>query len=215
MVASRFYCFPPNPSGESGGSVGIYVTQHSNYGNGLILSRSRFVIWGHPRPHTARSRGKNALRRAIFMWLLRIFYFARLAPMTCLRPCHPKTVVSPLGAFSCVLLSSSVLVRLFLACPFLFVASSVWRCRVVAVRGCCVRRLVRSLARWCGAVLSRVLALLPLRRLPRRWSVSRCVCVLVGVLSLVSSGSFLFLLCADLLLLAVRPPFFCAIATTC
>ena len=203
-----FIDFPLRPSGELNssafgrppGSVGIYVTQHSNYGNGLILSRSRSVIWGYPRPHTARSRGKNALRRAIFMWLLRIFYFARLAPMTCLRPCHPKTVVSPFGGFfSCVFLSLFVLVLLFLACLFPSVAWLVWLCLVVAVPGCCVRRCVPFLGRLSGAVSLLVLVLLLLPSLSRVWLVAWCGFVLAGVLSLVSSGSFLCLCFASCL----------------
>ena len=87
------------------------------------------------------------------------FLFASLAPMTRLRPCHPKTVVSPLGVFSsCVFPSLFVLVRLFVAFLFPSVVSLVWRCLVAAVPGCCVLLRVLFLGRLSGAVFLPVLA---------------------------------------------------------
>ncbi|MDJ0902211.1 MAG: hypothetical protein QNJ55_25755 [Xenococcus sp. MO_188.B8] len=83
----------------------------------------------------------------------------------------------------------------------------VWRCLVVAVPGCCVRRLVRSLARLSGAVLLPVVVLLPLPSLSLVWSVLWFGFVLAFALSLALSGLSRCPSCADLLLLGVRPLF--------
>ena len=97
------------------------------------------------------------------------------APMTCLRPCHPKTVVSPLGVFfSCVFPSLFVLVRLFVAFLFPSVVWLVWRCLVVVVLGCCVLLCGLFLALSSGAVLLPVLVLLPLPSLSRVWLAAWC-----------------------------------------
>ncbi len=128
---------------------------------------------GHPTPHNAR-QGLHKLRRAIFIWLLRISKFARLA--LCLRyaPAFESALFLSFGGFcSClflflfVVLSLSVLV--LLACPFLSVALSVWRWLVAAVPGLCVLLLVRSLARWCVLCSCLVLLLLSLPCLVLVW----------------------------------------------
>ena len=129
--------------------------------------------------------------------------------MTRLRPCHPKTVVSPLGVFSsCVFPSLFVLVRLFVAFLFPSVVSLVWLCLVAAVPGCCVLRLVLFLGRLSGAGSRPVVVLLLLPSLSRVWSVAWCGFALAGVLSLVSSGLSLCLWCADLLRWGFVPLFF-------
>ena len=147
------------------------------------------------------------------MWLLRIFYFARLAPMTCLRPCHPKTVVSPLGVFSRAF---------FFLCPFCFfcfsrVRSFPSRCRFGSVSWLLfvVVAFVVSFVLWLGGVVRFCLAF------------SRCClcvgCLVVGRFRGVCASWLVFgfwfclvCLCACCALsrssLGVRPPFFCAIA---
>ena len=115
-------------------------------------------------------------------------------------------------SFSCVFLFLFVLGRLFVVCLFLFVVLWVWRCRVVVVRGCCVRLLVRSLVRWCGAVLLLVVVLRLLLLLSRVWSVLWCVFVLAGVRLAGLFGLSLCLLCADSFLSGALSPFFRAIA---
>ena len=147
----------------------------------------RFVIWGHPKPHNGATR-VTSLRRAIFIWLLRIYYFAPLALVPPTPPLLRCRCFSFWGFFSCVLLFLFVLVLLFVACLFPSVAWLGWRWLVVAAPGCCVRLLVPFLARWCGVVLPLVVVLLPLPWLPRGWLVLRCVCVLGGVLSAGLSG---------------------------
>ena len=72
--------------------------------------------------------------------------------MTSLRPRDTKALCPFGGFYECVFPSLFVLVLLFVASLFPSVVSLVWRCLVVAVPGCCVRRLVRSLALSAGAV---------------------------------------------------------------
>ena len=159
---------------------------------------SRFVIWGLPQTPYGASRGQQIN-----------FQVQKLS-----NPYDPPTPVPPQnccfssgGFFSCVFPSLFVLVLLFLACPFPSVVWLVWLCLVVAVPGCCVLLLVRSLALWCGVVLFLVVVLLPLPSWFRGWLALWCGFVLAGVLFLVSFGLSLCLLCAESFL-GVRPPFF-------
>ena len=86
-----------------------------------------------------------------------------------------------------------------------------WRCLVVAVPGCCVLLLAPFLGRLSGAVLLLVPVLLLLPLLFRGWLAAWFGFVLVGVLSLASSGSFLCLSCASFFV-GGSSPFFLAIA---
>ena len=171
------------------------------------MSLMRFVIWGHPRPQYGARRASQ-VAFGLFSLSLRGFVICPTQPfLNTPTPLLLRCRCSPLGVFPwCVFLFLFVLVRPFVAFLFPSVVWLVWRCLVVAAPGCCVLRPVPSLARWFGAVLLLVLALLLLPSWFRVWSVAWCGCVLVSVLSLARSGSSLFL-CFASFLVGGSPPF--------
>ena len=143
---------------------------------GAILSRSRFVMRGHPAPRNAR-QGLYKLRRAIF-YCASHFLFARLA--LCLRgrprferwccfSCVGFFVVSflvSLPAFACPSASSPV------PCPAPFVSWVVPCARAVGASFVSLRPSSRSFSRWvvvsffpsraaAGSFAGRVASLLP------------------------------------------------------